>query len=176
MICTRDRSRGAQAGPSSVSSSSASGPSTRSDRWRQRWSWDGRDDKQRPQQHVGGSDCGSGHSEEMLFWGGGLERVDSDDTLVELPSRADTGMTSDTAAGKNVVERRRSYGIGGAGNMRFPSQEKAAEQGAAVSENDGTRRRRSSTWSMQSAGSLVDRLFRRGSKSAHSSGSGSSPS
>ncbi|KYG47594.1 hypothetical protein M433DRAFT_487807 [Acidomyces richmondensis BFW] len=176
MRCYRDHSRGAQIAPSDSSSSSSSsvlGSSTVSEQRRQRSSWWNQDDRQLPQQQVQESDCRWGHSEETLFWTGRLERVDSQDTLVELPCRTGTGRMSETAVGQNVVERRRSYGIGGAGNMRFPSQVKAAEQAIAAPDHGGTRRRRGSTWSMQSAGSLVEKLFRRGSKGADSSGSSS---
>ncbi|KXL48976.1 MAG: hypothetical protein FE78DRAFT_37425 [Acidomyces sp. 'richmondensis'] len=140
MRCYRDHSRGAQIAPSDSSSSSSSsvlGSSTVSEQRRQRSSWWNQDDRQLPQQQVQESDCRWGHSEETLFWTGRLERVDSQDTLVELPCRTGTGRMSETAVGQNVVERRRSYGIGGAGNMRFPSQVKAAEQAIAAPDHGG---------------------------------------
>lgn len=54
---------------------------------------------------------GRRHSNTTLPQGVDLSRVDSDDTLVE-PIK----MTATTA--KATIERRRSHGIGGAGNMR----------------------------------------------------------
>ena len=63
----------------------------------------------------------------------GFPRVDTDQTLVESSKMA----TSDDAnVMERLVERARSGGIGGAGNMRRPSEVKAA-QALSDANNEG---------------------------------------
>ncbi|TKA83038.1 hypothetical protein B0A55_00850 [Friedmanniomyces simplex] len=64
------------------------------------------------------------------------------------------------------IERRKSHGIGGAGNMHLPSVIKKATD---TLDNTKDQQRRGSAWSRGSSGSsrrssIVDKIFRRGSK------------
>ncbi|KAK5109475.1 hypothetical protein LTR62_007035 [Meristemomyces frigidus] len=77
---------------------------------------------------------------------------------------------------RSPVERRRSHGIGGAGNMHLPSVIKRSEEtpDSAVAAGGPEKRRRSSMWSLTSSGSqgkgtIFDRLLRRGSKAEEAS-------
>ncbi|KAK3073586.1 hypothetical protein LTR53_004685 [Teratosphaeriaceae sp. CCFEE 6253] len=121
------------------------------------------------------------HSDDTLLDGLGFPRVDSEDTLVEHKD-----MSSPEQAA--MIERRRSHGIGGAGNMRkdharamqrcgtnivkdLPSVSKKAEDTPPAA---GAERRRTSVWSLASDGSsrrasIVDKIFRRGSKAEEGS-------
>ncbi|KAF2172552.1 hypothetical protein M409DRAFT_17783 [Zasmidium cellare ATCC 36951] len=67
------------------------------------------------------------------------------------------------------VERRRSYGRGGFGNMYTPSQYRDLFVVAPKTDEEGASRRRSSIWSRRStstssSGSFMDKILRRSSK------------
>jgi len=70
-------------------------------------------------------------SEDPLTTSAGFPRVDSDDTLVN--GRTTMANTDET----NEIERKRSHGIGGAGNMRLKSAVDAALDAPDPPKEDG---------------------------------------
>ncbi|TKA49015.1 hypothetical protein B0A54_01091 [Friedmanniomyces endolithicus] len=70
------------------------------------------------------------------------------------------------ATGKATIERRRSHGIGGAGNMHLPSVSKKAQDAPNGAEDQ---RRKSNSWvrtisGSSRRGSIIDKIFRHDSK------------
>lgn len=75
-------------------------------------------------------------SEDTLVSNGpGFSRVDSNETLVE--QRKDMANADEVTAA--AIERVRSYGIGGAGNMRMASAVKAAQDAPPAAKQEGKR-------------------------------------
>ncbi|KAF2482388.1 hypothetical protein BDY17DRAFT_159044 [Neohortaea acidophila] len=93
-------------------------------------------------------------------------RRSSDNTLFE---RSTMPQACNTITPQEDVARKRSFGIGGAGNIRSAAQIQARieEDGRKGKDEEG---RRDSMWSRRSSrnGSIVGKLFRKGSKSSES--------